>query len=100
MQDSIERMVKKSFDPVSFKRSTIHRLVASYGGKMRVKKSTTPLVWCLVNTTLEEIIAVATEGKEKARVKKETIYNAIHTHPDGLLDPLKSMIGDGTSFSV
>jgi len=99
-EDAVQRAVRHAFDNKGFKNSTIRRKMAAYAGRNWVKKDSNKYIWCIVTTLLEEIFSQAIENKqgEKTRITSQAVYRSIETHPDNLLKPLKSYIGEGRSF--
>lgn len=99
-EDAIARAKRQAYDNKTFKKSSIHRKMAAYGGKHWVKKDSNKYLWCIVITLLEEIFtqAIAIKGDDKARITSQNVYRAIKNHPDALLTPFASYISDGVAF--
>ena len=75
--------------------------MAAYAGKNWVKRESNKYIWCIVLTLLEEIFSQAIENKngENTRITSQGIYFAIDRHPDNLLSPFKSYVGEGVGFA-
>ena len=99
-EDAVVRAKRQAFDMKTFKKSTIRRKMASYGGRNWVKRDSNKYLWCIILTMLEEVFTQAIEikGDDKARITSQNIYNAINSHPDNLLAPFKSYVGEGVAF--
>ena len=99
--DAVIRAQRQAYDAKTFKKSTIRRKMAGYAGKNWVKKDSNKYLWCIVITLLEEIFTQAIEmkGGDKTRITSQSIYKAIAAHPDNLLQPFKTYIGEGVGFA-
>lgn len=100
-EDAVIRAQRQAYDAKTFKKSTIRRKMAGYAGKNWVKKDSNKYLWCIVITLLEEIFTQAIEmkGGDKTRITSQSIYKAIAAHPDNLLQPFKTYIGEGVGFA-
>jgi len=100
-EDAVERAVRQAYDATSFKKSAIRSRLAA-NSKFRIKKDSNKYLWCIVLTLLEEIIqqAIETKADDKARITTRAVFNAINTHPENLLSPLKSYVAEGINFAV
>jgi hypothetical protein len=99
-EDAVTRATRQMYDTKGFKQSTIRRKMAAYAGRNWVKKDSNKVIWCIVITLLEEIFSHAIESKQgdKTRITSQAVYKAIDSHPENLLTPFKSYVGEGVGF--